>query len=433
MFTLLPAFALWAAAVEPGAVASGPLELARFEGVPALARRVWAEAPELKLQRAQLAAAMAEAERAGLLPNPTLGLSAGTLPLGTTNPPDLASPWTSIPNFNVSASVLVELGKRGPRQEATRHALRAARLDAIDAVRGLTSELLDTIGEIAATEARIGALSGILDDAARLQALQSARVNRGDASPLDADRAELDRAAVGHTLSEAQAALRQALRRCTEQLGAPCKAFGDAARARAFLVGTLERRDAELETRADLRALEATRDAAAARGLLAERRAIPDPTIQVGYTHDRFVVSGNQQNSLAVALSIPLPLFDHGQADARAAIAERRAAEDLRTARLTSGRAQRAALTEEREAVEAHARQLAETTLPLARAIVERLDAAVTRGAAPLPELLLARRSLADLLIAAIDLDRELFRLDLARLRLGAAPFDLDEQTIDAP
>ena len=41
--------------------------------------------------------------------------------------------------------------------------------------------------------------------------------------------------------------------------------------------------------------------------------------MRVGYVYDSFVVSGNQRHSLGVSLSLPLALFDHGQAGAQAA------------------------------------------------------------------------------------------------------------------
>jgi cobalt-zinc-cadmium efflux system outer membrane protein len=58
-----------------------------------------------------------------------------------------------------------------------------------------------------------------------------------------------------------------------------------------------------------------------------------------------------------------------------------------------------------------------ERTLPLARDVVQRLESAVTRGGAPLPDLLLARRTLGDLQLDAADLDLFTFHLTVAHAR----------------
>lgn len=61
--------------------------------------------------------------------------------------------------------------------------------------------------------------------------------------------------------------------------------------------------------------------------------------------------------------------------------------------------------------------RLRDRTVPLAREVVERLESAVQRGGAPLPDLLLARRTLGELQLDAADLDLFTFRLSVARSR----------------
>src|SRR5262249_39673740 len=58
----------------------------------------------------------------------------------------------------------------------------------------------------------------------------------------------------------------------------------------------------------------------------ARREALPDVSLGVAYTHSGFQVSGDDPNTLAVNLSLPIPIFDRNQAGVgRAELAIRRA------------------------------------------------------------------------------------------------------------
>lgn len=144
---------------------------------------------------------------------------------------------------------------------------------------------------------------------------------------------------------------------------------------------------------------------------------MPDVTVRAGYTYDQFVVSGNQRNSLALGLEIPIPAFDRGQSDLMAARAEEtRAREILRV------------LTEELPV----ALQAAREQLALARRRMEQLDQAVAKargmrdalveaqraGGISAIEVLVARRSYGDLLRERAELDGEAFSAVLAIRKL---------------
>ena len=100
--------------------------------------------------------------------------------------------------------------------------------------------------------------------------------------------------------------------------------------------------------RADIRALAAYGNAAAAARELADARKIPDPTVRLGYLRDQFVISGNQLNSVNVGVSLPLPVFDHGQGERLSAEASLRHLNDERTQRLAVAKARIPALQQRR-------------------------------------------------------------------------------------
>jgi len=394
------------------------------DGSPLL-QLLWERSSKLEGARAQARAAVAEVERARLFPNPGLDLSWNTIPLGETNPPGLPEPLLNVPNYAAALSMLVELGKRGPRLTAAEERAAAALEDVRDALDQDYFDLLAHAGEIAAAQLRIASLQDLAKDAARLTELQQARTRAGDASGLDADRASLEEEKLVGSLGQERARLQGELRACSELAGVPCLPFPGVPEAEAFLG-----RDAAAggaanspEDRPDLRSLEHQRAAAAAALQLAHRRAIPDVTFRAGYTYDQFSVSGNQTQSVLLGASLPIPVFDHGQADAAAASAAAAAAERSRALLLDRARAQLEALKEEERAAGARRDRVRGTALPLARRLVAQLEAATGRGGAGLQDLLLARRSLGELTQQQADLDLEVFQLRLQRARvLGAAP-----------
>jgi cobalt-zinc-cadmium efflux system outer membrane protein len=401
-----------------------PLTLAQLPDDAQLIALLWENSPELQLARTRVASARADLDRAHLLPNPAIDLSANTLPIGATNPPDLPSPLANVPNYALSLSTLIELGKRGPRQEATRRAVDAAVLDARALLLQRYYDLRDHLGEIAAIEQRIFQLSELAQDAAHLTAIQRARSDKGDASTLDSDRALLEEQKLAASLGIERARLTSELRACAEIAGSECQPFGDPGRASTFLARIVASpATLEPEGRPDVQSLLAQADSARAFGVLASRRAIPDPTLRVGYVRDQFVVSGNQPNSLFVGLSFALPLFDRGQADSQAAAVAAEAADRARGQVIQIAHHSLQQVDREANEVEQRRTQLAEKTLPLARNIVDRLDAAVQRGGAGLQDLLLARRSLGELVLDKSDLDLAVFRLGVVRSRIsGLSP-----------
>jgi cobalt-zinc-cadmium efflux system outer membrane protein len=410
---------MWSAIAVSSLLAATPLELSGISDQAHLAELLWQQSPDLQAARTRVAQAEAERRKALRLPNPGLDLSVNTLPVGTTNPPDLKDPFLNIPNVQVGLSWLIEIGKRGPRQDATAEAARAAALDALEQLRRKILELEDVVGDVAAAQVRVDALEGLADDANKLTQLQRARAEKGDASELDADRARLEYESTQTALGEARAQLAEQLRLCADSVSMPCIAFAKNEDAEKWLDRHEEARTDQLEQRPDLRSLDANIASARAAERLAKNQWIPDPTLRFGYVRDQFVISGNQQNSLFVGVSLPLPVFQHGQDDAEAAAIAANAAERAKGQLLNTAKAQLTQLNNELATVEARQKRLREESLPLARSVVDRLSTAVARGAAPIQELLLARRVLAELILTSSELDRTDFHLHVSRARLS--------------
>lgn len=422
---LLGATAASAQAPSPAAPSStapaDSLALASLPDEDNLASRLWERSPEFATARARVASARAELVRAGLLPNPGLELGANTLPLGPTNPPGL-NRLTEVPNFSVGLSQLIELGKRGPRQDAARAALASTALEVQAQLRARTQDVLERVAEVATVEVRLAELERLAGDAARLTELQRARAQRGDTSGLDADRALLEEAQLQEQLAGERHRLAEALLECSRTAGLACVPFGGPEAAAGFLATRLSNPPPAtgLEQRPDLRALEAQQRGAQAALTLARRRWIPDPTVQAGYVYDQFVISGNQLHSVGLNLSIPLPVFDRGQADVLAASVSAEAAARAHAQLTAQAQRELTALAAQHGAMEARRTRMRTQTLPQATQLVQRLEAAVKAGGASLLELLLARRTYGQLLLDAAELDLSAFRLAVAMERVSA-------------
>jgi len=152
--------------------------------------------------------------------------------------------------------------------------------------------------------------------------------------------------------------------------------------------------------------------AAAMEGTLHRRSAIPDPTLGVVYTRDHYEAAGNQPYTIGLAASIPLPFFDHGQYQARAAdhraeelgavlqSTERHAASDARS------------LLIRRRLLQQKLENIQNTALPRSNEVVGSTTTAYERGQISLTDLLIARREHAALELEEADTRFMLFSVE---------------------
>jgi cobalt-zinc-cadmium efflux system outer membrane protein len=130
------------------------------------------------------------------------------------------------------------------------------------------------------------------------------------------------------------------------------------------------------------------------------------------------VFSGNQRNSLNVSVSLPLPVFDHGQVQQRAAETAARALSAERAQRVAAARARIPVLHQRFELQRRRCKSLDDEILPKAQAVLSSLEQAVENRLIPLTDVIQARRTLSELLIeraescgdayaAALELIRE--------------------------
>src|SRR5215470_2976546 len=117
--------------------------------------------------------AEAEARQAGVLPNPTLGLSLGGVPVGDTNPPGLG--FSDVANFTVGLTQVVELGKRGPRVRGAEARARASKEDEVGTLADRLGDARLALGKAVYAQARVATLEENLRSARDVTELEQAR------------------------------------------------------------------------------------------------------------------------------------------------------------------------------------------------------------------------------------------------------------------
>lgn len=395
--------------------------------LPALMTAVRDRSAELQADHLEVDVKAAEARQSHLIDNPVLDGAVGTIPLGTPNPPELQDPLSNIPNYSVGLSLHPDLGRRGARITRAERQSEAAEASREAAVRREALRLLRILGDLALATLRLSTDQHLAAQSRSALALARDRVRTGYGPPLDADRAEIELLRLEQQVAADQGDVLTAQATCAEILGMRCARFTSEDEARRFLASWTERadpsqaplRDLQIGRRPDLRALANLQAGAQAEARLAQAQWLPDPTLRVGYMYDRFIASGNQQHSLSVSLSLPLPLLDHGQAGMQAAQARVRrytAQRELATQAATvRAEALRLALATQRQRLLA----LQQQVVPRGQAILNAIRRAFEARAVPLTDLNQAHRALDELLLQEAAALADVFRLGVDLIELG--------------
>lgn len=389
----------------------------------ALTRWVEDHHPRVQAARAEVEAAQAELDDAGiLLPNPEFDITAENMAVGRKVRTDVG--FTAV--YDMGLSQTVEIGKRGPRREAARQRLEAARQKLLATVSEVVTEAREALALVAFQESRQRILEETLSLTRRSIGLEERRYELGDISGTDLNRLRLEAIHLEAEVSIGEADLRGAHANCAALLQATC-VFGEIAVLGDLLPAQLP--VSPIEDVPTLRALLHDQKAEENEATLASREAIPDPTFRFGYVSDRFSLSNDDPYTLGVGVSIPLPIFDRGQHRAGAARARARAiareADSLRNT-LT---AEVASLVGRYGRLTSTVTTLRDEALPRSEAVLESISAAFRQGEIGMTDLLLARQGHTGLQLRLLDLQLERFTTANQLRRLLA--LDLPNQPKD--
>ncbi len=369
---------------------------------------------EVAAARAQVEQARADARSSRLYPNPIADFTVANIPVGQTNPPGLGPGDTLI--FGAGVSELFEIGKRGPRAAAADLRLNAAARRSHSTLAGRVADARLALGRALYAKARYKTLDESLQAARQSADIARGRLEHQALAGVDYDRLLLDLSLLEADATRTRAEADGALQSCAAVLLAPCDLGG--AEVADLDVLSSGPAPATLEQRSDIAALRLEGEAARKDATLASRRAIPDVTLRVGYTHSQFTISGDNANALSVTAALPLPLFDRGQHDKAKALARAEELEHTARAFLRESRGEAGALGSRERALSQTLATLEKDTLPRANSVLKSQEKGLAEGQLDMTDLLLARRQAIALRLQTIDLRFELFSVknDLRRL-----------------
>jgi cobalt-zinc-cadmium efflux system outer membrane protein len=282
-------------------------------------------------------AAQVDRIAARLYANPQLQYSFANIVLGKANPQGSL-------NLNPSAfgqgiqtigiTQVIDLWqKRGLRTVAADRGIDQAKLLVEDALREVMYAVRSGFEDVVREQDEYQLAVEIQKRYDETVRLSRARYRAGDISENDFKKIELEGLKYQNGVIDGQMQLEVARGKLLQLIGLPQDAGMPAAEPgqrpeRASLdLALLEQR--ALAERPDLQAVRQGRRKADAQVRVSEREAMPDPTLGVAYTHDEFTVSGDNPNTLALSLALPIPLFDRNQVGiARARVDLRRADND---------------------------------------------------------------------------------------------------------
>jgi outer membrane protein, heavy metal efflux system len=295
-----------------------------------LVRRALLSNRELAATRLDIERARARLRQAGLRPNPTIDFEQTTGRLTD-------SPGES--ETSVGVSLPLELsGQRGRRIELAQAELEATEAEVADRERRLTGEVLTMYSEALVSLRELEVTEGLTDIDIKTVVVVQARVNEGDAAPIELNllRVEVDRLRSWRSLVEGR--LRAALLRLKSLAGIPPEEplrlrEGLSAAAMCEPPTSLEAAtEIALRTRPDIRLARLNEEVAAAGLRLARAAARPDVTATARYSMSRSAfddtpigVLSDRDKTLTFGVSVGIPVFNKNQgakAEAAAAISQ---------------------------------------------------------------------------------------------------------------
>lgn len=356
-----PSMSLWASPSEPAQTGSSsvvggkpstlsmtPLEIPAALSLAEARRIAYQRNWDLLAANSDVELATAQKFVSREFPNPTLSL--GTTKISTDRTPQSTYLGNSLWHRNydtvVAIGQLFEVaGKRGYRKQSALAGLKAAEDRFADARRLLDESVANAYISVLLADETVRVLSQSAASLRREAEIAQRRLAAGDIS--EADKSQIEIAAERLELDANSAATNAIQSRISLEvlLGAnPPKATWSPSDALSDLVSTPRQLDLSeatiLGTRPDVAAAEAAVEKATADLKLQKALRVPDPTVQLQYEHE----PPDERNTVGLALSFPLPLWNHNRGAIRAASAVQSQAE-INAARVRAAALAQVALT----------------------------------------------------------------------------------------
>jgi cobalt-zinc-cadmium efflux system outer membrane protein len=261
---------------------------------------------------------------AGVYPNPVLNYQVGDLVLGRGNgqgrTPPVRPGFFSQPVQSIGVSELIDIwAKRHQRMQAAQQGIRYRRALLEDVLREVAYAVRSAYAEVLRQRSELQFALEVRDRYQQTVQLSHARFSAGEISESEFRKVELEGLKYENAVIDEQTQRDLAVQSLSAVMGLGATDelpdIFEAAEVAPLSRTLTDLTSDAMKTRPDMRALaEGKRFASDILGA-ARREAYPDLTLGVSYTHSSFEVSGDNPNTLAVGISMPLPIFDRNQAN----------------------------------------------------------------------------------------------------------------------
>jgi cobalt-zinc-cadmium efflux system outer membrane protein len=298
-----------------GSNTNGPLNNLTLERALQMALR---SHPHLAEAAANLEAARARAATAGRLPNPEI--------VGRMESAPLSSGTTSLAEYVAGFSQTIPLGKRlSAARDVERAGADLREKEQEAAAWNLTRSVRGAFATALFTSRVWQAQTNLAANIEELVRITKARVEQGDAAPIDLARVEAEAAQQRLEVKESDHLHREAMHALSATLGDFNTSVESLAGnlEDALEIAAIKSESYQITDNPNLAVMEGAIEAQLARVRLAKSERIPDVNLDLFYRR----LQGTRESAFDVGVRIPIPVFDRNRGRVREAESELRAAE----------------------------------------------------------------------------------------------------------
>jgi cobalt-zinc-cadmium efflux system outer membrane protein len=358
------------------------------------------DSPALRAGRESINQARADARTASLIPNPSVGVEVGMLPLSRRysveepgGPPDLSA------GISYPIDWLL-FGKRAANMRSAEAAIGVAELEYADLIRQRISETTEAFYDVLEAQALLEVARAATGSLEQVEISVAAAVANGGRPQVELSRVRLEAQSARREERSARSALIAARANLRALLGAADEIH------EIEIAGTLdgpltvkplsveESLEIARENRPDLLALQKKREQAQREAVAEGRNAWPETTIGFGVARQfQESIGAPDVTGWGASIEVALPLFDRNQGnrDKAASVADQ-CADELEAA-LSDLRAEMEQAVQELTAALEIAAEAAQTELELASQVRDSFKKAFEAGGRSFVELIDAERS----------------------------------------
>ncbi len=371
--------------------------------------------------QANVDAASAQIKQAGVFQNPSFEFSMGNMPAGKTVSRGLG--FNEVAYYEFSLEQTFEIGKRRPRISSAKAAKKASEIELVHTAAQRIHDVRKAIGRVLYFKEKAALLASQAAENQTILDLENQRLLLGDISPNDYSRLQLDSLELVTDARQATTDYQAALASCTALLGISCEIADSESPTLAKLLEHAPNLPTDVSTehsRPDIALLGQLALVAEHEQRLASRNKIPDPSIFVGYTHDRFTIADNLSHTFSVGIFIPLTFANTGRHEAAAAGAKAIEQRALQRQLKREAEAEIAELNTQLAALTKTNALFSTEAVQQSTAVLEGTVKGFNQGTKSMTDLLLARRTHTNLGLKVIDIQYQIFVVtNQLRMALG--------------